>query len=67
MPAREQGRRATERPARVLLQIGAKYPEGVWDTIRPRLRERAARGDQGRFQEALAKVIDVEPADDDRQ
>jgi putative transcriptional regulator len=31
----EQGRRVPEGPARVLLQVAAKHPEAVWDTIRP--------------------------------
>jgi putative transcriptional regulator len=31
----EQGRRIPEGPARVLLQVAAKHPEAVWDTIRP--------------------------------
>jgi putative transcriptional regulator len=31
----EQGRRVPEDPARVLLQVAAKHPEAVWDTIRP--------------------------------
>jgi putative transcriptional regulator len=32
----EQGRRQPEGPARVLLQIAAKHPEAVCDTVRPR-------------------------------
>jgi putative transcriptional regulator len=31
----EQGRRLPEGPARVLLQVAAKHPEAVWDTVRP--------------------------------
>src|SRR5882757_3152306 len=31
----EQGRRVPDGPARVLLQVAAKHPEAVWDTIRP--------------------------------
>jgi putative transcriptional regulator len=31
----EQGRRIPEGPARVLLQVAAKHPEAVWDTVRP--------------------------------
>lgn len=31
----EQGRRAPEGPARVLLQVAAKHPEAVWDVVRP--------------------------------
>jgi hypothetical protein len=30
------------------------------------LRERAARGDRGRFERAMAKVPDVEPTENDR-
>jgi hypothetical protein len=30
------------------------------------LQERAARGDRGRFERAMAKVPDVEPAEHDR-
>jgi putative transcriptional regulator len=29
----EQGRRAPEGPARVLLQVAAKHPEAVWDVV----------------------------------
>jgi putative transcriptional regulator len=35
----EQGRRAPEGPARVLLQVAARYPEAVWDVARPVGRE----------------------------
>jgi putative transcriptional regulator len=31
----EQGRRAPEGPARVLLQVAAKHPEALWDVVRP--------------------------------
>ena len=31
----EQGRRAPEGPARVLLLVAAKHPEAVWDVVRP--------------------------------
>lgn len=31
----EQGRRAPEGPARVLLQVVARHPEAVWDVVRP--------------------------------
>jgi len=30
----EQGRRAPQGPARVLLQVAAKHPEAVWDVVR---------------------------------
>jgi len=30
----EQGRRAPQGPARVLLQVAAKYPDAVWDVVR---------------------------------
>lgn len=29
----EQGRRVPEGPARVLLQVAAKHPEAVWDSV----------------------------------
>jgi putative transcriptional regulator len=29
----EQGRRAPEGPARVLLQVAAKHPDAVWDVV----------------------------------
>jgi putative transcriptional regulator len=31
----EQGKKIPEGPARVLLQVAAKHPEAVWDTVRP--------------------------------
>jgi putative transcriptional regulator len=31
----EQGRRAPEGAARVLLQVAAKHPDAVWDVVRP--------------------------------
>jgi putative transcriptional regulator len=31
----EQGRRVPEGPARILLQVAAKHPEAIWDTIYP--------------------------------
>ena len=31
----EQGRRAPEGPARVLLQVAALYPDIVWDVVKP--------------------------------
>jgi putative transcriptional regulator len=31
----EQGRRKPEGPARVLLQVAAKHPEAIWDTVHP--------------------------------
>ena len=37
----EQGRRAPEGAARVLLQVAAKHPEAVWDVIRPVAQKRA--------------------------
>ena len=30
----EQGRRSPEGPARVLLQVAARYPREVWETVR---------------------------------
>ena len=30
----EQGRRTTEGPARVLLQVAAKHPDAIWDVVR---------------------------------
>ncbi|MCC6298272.1 MAG: helix-turn-helix domain-containing protein [Anaerolineales bacterium] len=34
----EQGRRAPEGAARVLLQIAAKHPEVIWDVVRAKSR-----------------------------
>ena len=31
----EQGRRMPEGPARVLLQVAARYPDAVWDVVKP--------------------------------
>ncbi len=31
----EQGRRAPEGPARVLLLVAAKHPEAIWDVVGP--------------------------------
>ncbi len=31
----EQGRRVPEGPARVLLQVAARYPDIVWDVVKP--------------------------------
>jgi putative transcriptional regulator len=31
----EQGRRAPEGPARILLQVAAKHPDAVWDVVHP--------------------------------
>jgi len=36
----EQGRRAPEGPARVLLQVAAKHPDAVWDVVQPVSRRR---------------------------
>ena len=36
----EQGRRAPEGPARVLLQVAAKHPDAVWDVVQPVTRQR---------------------------
>jgi putative transcriptional regulator len=36
----EQGRRAPEGPARILLQVAAKHPEAVWDVVQPVSRQR---------------------------
>ena len=36
----EQGRRAPEGPARVLLQVAAKHPDAVWDVVQPVSRQR---------------------------
>jgi putative transcriptional regulator len=30
----EQGRRAPEGPARVLLQVAARHPDAIWDVVR---------------------------------
>ncbi|HMD80388.1 MAG TPA: NadS family protein [Anaerolineales bacterium] len=34
----EQGRRAPEGAARVLLQVAAKHPEAIWDVVKIRSR-----------------------------
>lgn len=39
----EQGRRAPEGPARVLLQVVAKHPDAVWDVVRPTIRPEPGR------------------------
>ena len=31
----EQGRRSPQGPARVLLQVAARYPDIVWDVVKP--------------------------------
>lgn len=31
----EQGRRNPEGPARILLQVAARYPDVVWDVVKP--------------------------------
>lgn len=31
----EQGRRTPQGPARVLLQVAARYPDIVWDVVKP--------------------------------
>ncbi len=36
----EQGRRAPEGPARILLQVAAKHPDAVWDVVQPVARRR---------------------------
>lgn len=42
----EQGRRVPEGPARILLQVAAKHPEAIWDTIQPdSLRDQAKAGE----------------------
>jgi putative transcriptional regulator len=38
----EQGRRAPEGPARVLLQVAARHPDAVWDVVRPATKKRGA-------------------------
>jgi len=35
----EQGRRAPEGSARILLQVAAKHPEAVWDVVRPDVQQ----------------------------
>lgn len=39
----EQGRRAPEGPARVLLQVAAKHPEAVWDVVKPVSKSQVGR------------------------
>lgn len=31
----EQGRRTPDGPARILLQVASKYPDTLWDVVRP--------------------------------
>ncbi len=31
----EQGRRAPEGPARILLMVAARHPEAIWDVVKP--------------------------------
>jgi putative transcriptional regulator len=40
----EQGRRAPEGPARVLLQVAARHPEAVWDVVQRELKQQAIQG-----------------------
>jgi len=51
----EQGRRAPEGPARVLLQVAAKHPEAVWDVVRP---ASCQVSDQAKPQPELARQDD---------
>ena len=39
----EQGRRAPDGPARVLLQVAAKHPDAVWDAVRPPARQKSEK------------------------
>jgi putative transcriptional regulator len=39
----EQGRRAPEGPARILLQVAARHPEAVWDVVRNGSQRRPVR------------------------
>ncbi len=38
----EQGRRAPEGPARVLLRVAARHPKAVWDVVRPQKSQSGA-------------------------
>jgi len=49
----EQGRRAPEGPARVLLLVAAKHPQVVWDVVRPLPRKRAAAAPSPRAKRRL--------------
>lgn len=40
----EQGRRAPEGPARVLLQVAAKHPDAVWDVVQREVKQPGRRG-----------------------
>jgi len=35
----EQGRRAPDGPARVLLQVAAKHPDAVWDVVQREVKQ----------------------------
>ena len=39
----EQGRRAPEGPARVLLRVAARHPNAVWDVVKPQRTQTVAR------------------------
>jgi putative transcriptional regulator len=39
----EQGRRVPEGPARVLLQVAARHPAAIWDTIHPDARRKQSK------------------------
>lgn len=40
----EQGRRLPKGAARVLLQVAAKYPDVVWDVVKPAISKKARTG-----------------------
>lgn len=40
----EQGRRLPQGAARVLLQVAAKYPDVVWDVVKPAIDKKARAG-----------------------
>ena len=53
----EQGRRAPEGPARVLLQVASRHPDAVWDVVRSTmLRAKPANSRNGKRRASKSKV-----------
>ena len=53
----EQGRREPEGPAKVLLQVAAKYPDAVWDVVKPSTKGRRGTARQLGKQAKPAKAM----------
>ena len=58
----EQGRRKPEGPARVLLQVAAKYPQSVWDAVHPTRPTGQTTGGRRRRSEQRAATTRVKRA-----